>query len=130
MALSLKPVEASRGARWVRDAFALYGRRPLGFTMLFVLFLVVALFSALVPLVGGVLQMMLLPMLSLGFMVASESALQGGAVRPDVFISPLLGAPEKRNALLALCALYGAAAIAILLLVDAVSGGALGPPEN
>lgn len=125
MALSLKPVEPARGARWVGDAFRLFARRPLGFTMLFVMFLAVALFSSLLPLVGGVLQMMLLPLLSLGFMVASQSVMLGGGVRPDAFVEPLRGAPERRNALLALCALYGVAAIAILLLADAVSGGAL-----
>ena len=78
MALLLKSVEPARGARWVGDAFRLFARRPLAFTSLFVLFLFVALFSALVPLLGGVLQMMLLPLLSLGFMIASQSALTGG----------------------------------------------------
>jgi hypothetical protein len=37
-----------------------------------------------VPLLGGVLQMMLLPLLSLGFMIASQSALLDGPVRRAV----------------------------------------------
>ena len=125
MALSLKPVEPARGARWVGDAFRLFSRRPLGFTMLFVLFLVVALFVSLLPLVGGVLQMMLLPLLSLGFMVGSQSVMLGGGVRPDAFLEPLRAAPERRKSLFVLCALYGVAAIGILLLADVVSGGTL-----
>jgi hypothetical protein len=78
-----------------------------------------------VPLVGGLLQMMSLPLLSLGFMVASKSALQGGPVTPAQFIEPLRGAPDKRRALLLLCALYGAVAFGIIWLCDAISDGAL-----
>jgi hypothetical protein len=125
MPLSLKPVDASRGARWVRDAVALYMRRPLLFTMMFVVFLSAAMVVSLVPIVGGVVQMMSLPLLSLGFMVASQSALLDGPVQPGQFIEPLKGDPKKRRALLLLCALYGVCAIAILLLCDSVSHGAM-----
>lgn len=136
MALLLKPVPPARGVRWVTDALRLFARRPLGFTMLFVLFLVGAMFLALVPVVGGVLQMAVLPLLSLGFMVASQSALLGGGVRPDAFVEPLQGSPARRKTLLVLCAAYGVAAMLILWLADAVSGGvmaelfdAMGQPE-
>jgi len=120
MALSLKPVEPARGARWVADAFRLFARRPLGFTMLFVMFLVVAMFSSLVPLVGGVLQ---LPLLSLGFMVASESALRGGPIQPGQFIQPLRGDAAKRRSLLLVCVAYGAATLVVMLASDWVDGG-------
>jgi len=136
MALLLKPVPPARGVRWVTDALRLFARRPLGFTMLFVLFLVGAMFLALVPVVGGLLQMAVLPLLSLGFMVASQSALLGGGVRPDAFVEPLQGSPARRKTLLVLCAAYGVAAMLILWLADAVSGGvmaelfdAMGQPE-
>jgi hypothetical protein len=69
--------------------------------------------------------MMSLPLLSLGFMVASQSALLDGPVRPGQFIEPLRGDPRRRKTLLTLCAIYGVAAVAILILCDAVSGGAM-----
>jgi hypothetical protein len=125
MALLLKPVEAARGWRWIADAFRLFARRPLAFTSLFVLFLFAALFSTLIPLVGGVLQMMALPLLSLGFMIASHSALAGGPVSPLQFIEPLQGDPSRRRSLLILCVAYGLAAVGILLLCGWISGGAL-----
>ena len=103
-----------------------FARRPLGFTMLFVMFLVIALFSSLVPLVGGVLQMMLLPLLSLGFMVASQSVMLGGGVRPDAFVEPLRVAPARRRALLVLCVLYGAGSIGVVEVTLLVADGALG----
>ena len=125
MPLQLKTVEPARGARWVRDAFALFSRRPLAFTMLFVVFLFAALFVSLVPFVGGLLQMMSLPLLSLGFMIATHSALTGGKVSPGQFVEPLRADPASRRSLLALCALYGLAAIGILAISDWASGGAM-----
>jgi hypothetical protein len=124
MALILKSVPAARGPRWIGDAFRLYARRPLAFTALFVVFLFAALLVAQVPLLGGLVQMMSLPLLSLGFMIAGQSALLGGPVRPTQFIEPLRGDPVKRRALLVMCAIYGVAALAILLLADTVSNSA------
>jgi hypothetical protein len=125
MPLLLKPVEPVRGLRWMRDAFRLFARRPLAFTMMFVMFLFAALFVSLLPVVGGVLQLMSLPLLSLGFMVATQSALLDGPVRVSQYVEPLRGDPARRRSLLILCAAYGVAAIGILVLCDAISGGAM-----
>jgi len=125
MPLLLKPVAPARGFRWLSDGFRLFARRPLAFTMMFVAFLFSALLVSLLPLVGGVLQMMSLPMLSLGFMVAGQSALLDGPVNASQFVTPLRGDPKQRRALLLLCVIYGVAAVAILLLCDIVSGSAL-----
>jgi hypothetical protein len=125
MPLLLKSVPPARGYRWLTDAFRLFARRPLGFTMMFSAFLLAALVVGLVPLVGGVLQMMLVPLLSLGFMIAGQSALLDGPVRPSQFIEPLRGDPQRRRALLLLCAAYGILAMLILLLCDLVSDGAM-----
>lgn len=123
MAMILRSVGPARGAQWVRDGVRLYMKRPLAFTALFVLFMCVALFIGLVPLVGGLLQMMLVPMLSLGFMVASQSALLDGPVHPSQFIDPLRGRPAQRRALLLLCAGYGLMVVGLLLLSDLVADG-------
>ena len=126
MALSLKPVQSSRGLRWIIDAWRLFARRPLAFTALFAVFLFAALVVSLVPLLGGLVQMMSLPLLSLGFMVASQSALLDGPVHPRQFFEPLRTDPQRRKALLQLCVLYGVGALLILWLGDVVSGGAWG----
>jgi hypothetical protein len=124
MALSLKTVDASHGARWIADAWRLFARRPLAFTALFAVFLFGALLVSLVPLLGGLVQMMALPLLSLGFMVASQSALLDGPVHPRQYIEPLKTDPARRRSLLILCAVYGVAVLLILLLVDTVSDSA------
>jgi hypothetical protein len=124
MALSLKTVDASHGARWIADAWRLFARRPMAFTALFAVFLFGALLVSLVPLLGGLVQMMALPLLSLGFMVASQSALLDGPVHPRQYLEPLQTDPARRRSLLILCAVYGVAVLLILLLVDAVSDSA------
>jgi hypothetical protein len=124
MPLLLKAVEPARGARWVADAFRLYTRRPLAFSLLFMLFLFGVTVLMLVPL-GLWLAMALVPLLSLGFMLASQSALLGGPVQPGQFIEPLRGDARRRNALLILCAIYGIAAMLTLWLTSIVAGEAL-----
>ena len=124
MALSLKTVDASHGARWIADAWRLFARRPMAFTALFAVFLFSALLVSLVPLLGGLVQMMALPLLSLGFMVASQSALLDGPVHPRQYLEPLKTDPARRRSLLILCAVYGVAVLLILLLVDTVSDSA------
>ena len=125
MTLLLKTVPASRGPRWIADAFRLFARKPLA----------VHDDVRRVPVrgaagrawcrcVGGLVQMAALPLLSLGFMIAGQSALAGGPVHPAQFIEPLRGDPARRRSLLILCAIYGVPALAILLLADAVSDSA------
>ena len=125
MTLSLKFVAPTRGAAWVREAFRLFGRRPLGFVGMFMAFLFAALLTLFVPLLGAMLQMMMLPLLSLGFMVAARSASQGGPVQPGQFIEPLASDRGRRGALLALCVGYGVAAIALMWFSNWVADGKL-----
>ena len=130
MTLSLKTVEAARGARWVGEAWRLFARKPLAFTALFAVFLFGALLVSIVPFLGGLVQMMSLPLLSLGFMVASQSALLDGPVHPRHYVEALRTDATRRRALLILCVIYGVCALLILLLADAVSDGAWGRMQS
>jgi hypothetical protein len=123
MALSLRQATPAQGVQWMRDAFALFMRRPLAFGMMFVSFLVVALLATLLPLLGGVLLLMSLPLLGLGFMLASRSARAGGPVHPGQFIEPLRAERSRRNALLTLCALYALCTAVIMSLSEWIDGG-------
>jgi hypothetical protein len=125
MALSLKTPSAGRGALWVREGFRLFGRKPLAFSGMFAAFLFVALVVAFLPFVGPLLQMALLPLLSLGFMVASLAALKGEPVQPGQFFEPFQADPARTRALIGLCVAYGLAAIGLLLLCNWISDGKL-----
>lgn len=125
MALSLKTPPAARGAIWVREGFRLFGRKPLAFSGMFAAFLFVALVVAFVPFIGPLLQMMLLPLLSLGFMVASLAALKGEPVQPGQFVEPFQADPARTRTLVLVCVAYGLAAIGLLLLCNWISDGKL-----
>ena len=124
MSLSIRQATPAEGVQWVRAAFVLFARRALPFTGLFVSFLVAALLVTVVPLLGGVLMLMSLPLLTLGFMLASRTARQDGAVHPGLFIEPLRSERGRRNALLTLCAAYALATVLIMSFSDWVDAGA------
>jgi hypothetical protein len=121
--LQLHPVTPSQGLVWLRRAFTLFFRHPLAFCSLFVLFLLAVLLVVQLPYFGAPLTMMSLPLLSLGFMIATRSAARGGPVSPAQFLEPLRYAGPRRRALIQLCLMYALATLAIMLLSDWVDGG-------
>ena len=125
MGLRLLPVAPRQGWAWIRQALTLWWRRPLAFVGLFTFFLMtVLLLMVLVPVVGGALGMALLPMLSLGFMIASRSALQGGPVHALQLIDGLRHPQAtQRRAQWALCGLYALGTMLVITLADAVDAG-------
>lgn len=75
--------------------------------------------------VVGVLALTTLPLLSLGFMVASRSVLRGGVAHPGHFIEPMIGQAKRRRGLLVLCGLYGVGALAVVFLAGWLYGDAM-----
>ena len=124
MALSIRQAAPIEGVQWTRGAFRLFLRRPLPFTAMFVAFLVVALLATLLPVVGGVLMLMSLPLLSLGFMLGSRAARNDLPVHPGLFIEPLRGDRPRRNALLTLCSAYALCTVLIMTFSEWIDGGA------
>jgi hypothetical protein len=124
MALSIRQAEPMEGVQWMRDALRLFLRRPLPFSAMFVSFLLLALLATLVPVVGGVVMLMSLPLLSLGFMIGSRAAQDDLPVNPGQFIEPLRGERSRRNTLLSLCAAYALGTVLIMTLSEWIDGGA------
>ncbi len=116
MALTLKTVEAGHGPRWIGDAFRLFARQPLAFLLMTLVFFAVCV----------VLPLVAMPLLSLGFMVAAQSALLDGPVHPRQFIDPLRTDAARRRTLLLMCVAYAVAMVLALLAADALSGHAMG----
>ncbi|MEW6706818.1 MAG: BPSS1780 family membrane protein [Pseudomonadota bacterium] len=125
MALRLKTVAAPQGIQWVRAGFRLFARRPMAFsTLLLAFFFASLMVSVLLPLVGSVVSLMALPLLTMGYMIATRSALGGGLVHPGQLIEPLRTPGPQRKRLLQLCALYGGLTLLVLLGADLVMGDA------
>lgn len=124
MGLRLHTVPAKRGAHWIKQAFVTWWRRPLGFIGLFMFLLFGAMLLMTIPVVGGLLGLGLLPLLTLGFMIATRSALQGGPVHAMQAFEGLRGTdPRRRNAQLLLCALYALASIGVIEFAEWIDEG-------
>lgn len=125
MGLRLHPVAPRQGWLWIRQGLALWWRRPLAFMGLFVFFLVFLLLLALlVPVVGGAVGLGLLPLLTLGFMIASRSVIDGGPVHGLQLIEGLrVPDPARRRAQWVLCGGYMLGAMLVITLSDWVDGG-------
>lgn len=125
--MTLRVIDAPprRGLAWVGMAFAQFLRRPLAFTLLFLVFLVAAMVLLAIPYIGAVLVLASLPLLTLGFMIATRAAQQDQSVHVGQMVEPLLRAPEpaRRAALIRLCALYAAATALVMWGSDAIDGG-------
>jgi len=125
MGLRLHPVAPGQGWQWIRRGFALWWRRPIAFAGLFTFFfLSVLLLMVLVPVLGGPLGMALLPMLSLGFMVASRSTLAGGPAHALQLIAGLRHPDRsRRRSQWLLCGCYAVGSMTVIGLADWVDGG-------
>lgn len=77
----------------------------------------------LLPGVGLLLTFASLPLLSLGFMLATHLVLQNKTPTASVFVAPLKLTPERRRSQIVLCLSYALAMLLIGLLADWVDGG-------
>lgn len=125
MTIRITDVPARQGLAWVSRAFSLFLKHPLGFSLLFILFLVAAMILLVLPYVGAVLLLAALPLLTLGFMNATRAALDGQPVHAGQLVEPLLAGADRtrRKLLIRLCLLYAAATALVMLLADAADAG-------
>lgn len=126
MSLKLKTVPPRRGLQWVRHGFAVFFRKPLPFAAMFASFMFVAMVLLALPAIGGLLLMAWLPLVTLGFMLATHAVLQQRMPTPVLLFRPLQGDPRRRRSLLVLGAVYAVATMVIMLLSDVVDGGRFG----
>ena len=123
MMLHLQTVPARSGLLWIRHGIKVFRRKPLALTGLFSVFLFLAFALLLLPGVGIIVLLMALPLLSLGFMLATHLVLQDQTPTAAVFIAPLKLTAERRNTQLLLGAGYALATAGISLLSEWVDGG-------
>ena len=125
VAMRLQLVSARQGALWVRQGFAVFVKQPMGFAGLFATFLFGVFGLTLLPVIGPLLLLALLPLGSLGFMVATRNALDGRFPLPRAFVEPLRTGRSRLLAIAKLGLIYAATTWAILALSDWIDGGAL-----
>jgi len=122
--IRIREVPPMAGLAWIRAGFRLFGRRPGGFLGLTSV-ACIAIFLAALAVPPGLppLWPLLIPLGSLGFMVATEAALNDLPAQPGAFIAPLRTGRAQRWALLQIGFLYVLTAIGAYLVGNWIDGG-------
>ncbi|MDQ6628813.1 MAG: hypothetical protein M3Z29_10250 [Pseudomonadota bacterium] len=122
--MKLHDVAPGRGFLWVRGAFSVLLRQPLGYAGLFTSCFFVLMLVGMVP-IAGLMMFAAMPVAALLFMIATRRVLGGLTVFPGTFAELKGAGRERLLGLLKLGLACGAAMLAILWLGDVVDGGAL-----
>jgi hypothetical protein len=123
--MKLQQVPARQGALWVRQGFLIFFKHPLAFSALFAAFLFGILFLATLPWLGPLLSLAALPLVTVGFMIATRQALEEKTnSTPMVFVQPLKAQAKNRRALLQLGLIFAVCSLIVMALAAWVDGGA------
>ena len=123
--MQLIEVPAKTGYVWFRQGIWLFRRNPLAFLTLFFAYLLAMTAISLIPIIGGVLPLMLIPGVAVGFMAACRDTIAGKPVLPTILVDGFRsygGQVSKR--LLLLGVLY-IIAMAIVLMGSALADGGM-----
>jgi len=115
----MEKIPANTGINWIRQGFAIFRKQPAELAMLFLLYMLLMFSLSLIPLIGQLLPLLLVPVFSMAFMQACVQIEAGKKVLPNIlltgFRSPALGTLLRLGSLYLLAALI---AIAASSLVD------------
>ena len=118
----LQTVPARQGLQWALQGMRTFWRQPLAMSGLFFLFMALVSLVSMLPLVGGVLALVLMPAFTVGLMAASQTANEGRFPTPGTLWQALRPGPQ-RAPMLRLGALYAAGFLLLMAASMLVDGG-------
>lgn len=121
--MKLNIVPARTGLVWVRLGIKTFWRQPLAMSGLFFMFISMLSVVTIVPLIGVVLALILLPAVTLGLMAGTEEATQGKFPMPSVLLSAFRTGAQRVRAMLMLGALYACGFLGLMGLSALIDGG-------
>jgi len=119
--MQINILPASAGFTWLREGMRLFGRQPIGLPAMVVLYLMMLVAPALLPIVGIAISGVLAPFASVGLLGACRDVAEGRMPTPLAFAQPFRPTPARLQ-LLRLGIIN-----AILLLVVATLAALLSP---
>jgi hypothetical protein len=117
----LQTVPARRGLQWAILGMRTFWRQPLAMTGLFFLFMALVSLLSVLPLLGGVVALALMPSFTAGLMAATQTAQEGHFPMPSTLWIALR--PPSRQGMLRLGLLYAAAFMLLMGASALVDGG-------
>ena len=121
--MKLNVLPAATGAQWVRLGIRTFFRRPIALAGLFFMFMAALSLLAVVPLIGGVLALVLVPALTVGLMAAARAADAGNFPLPGILFVAFHQGREQTRAILILGGVYAVAVLLVVGLTALIDGG-------
>lgn len=121
--MKLNIVPARTGVLWVKLGMKTFFKQPLALAGLFFLFMAAMSVLSLIPVLGNVLALALLPGATLGLMAATKEALKGKFPLPTVLLSAFRAGRSQLRSMLILGAIYAAGFLLVLAISATVDGG-------
>jgi hypothetical protein len=118
--MKLNIVPARAGLQWVKLGLFTFSRQPLALAGLFFMYMTAATLLSLLPYVGLVLALAIVPAATLGLMAATQEALKGRFPMPTVLVSAFRAGRQRLRAMIVLGLLYAAACLAVMALVSVI----------
>ena len=118
----LQTVPARRGLQWALQGMRTFWKQPLAMSGLFFLFMALVSLVSMVPVIGGVLALVLMPAFTAGLMAATQVASEGRFPMPGTIWMALRPGPH-RKAMLQLGALYAGGFLLLMAASMLVDGG-------
>lgn len=122
-AISLNIVPARTGLAWVKLGIQTFAKQPLALGGLFFMFMALVSVVSLVPVLGGVLVLLLLPAATVGLMTATQVAHGGKFPMPVTLFSAFRAGAQKTQAMLILGALYAVGFLVVMGVSALFDGG-------
>ena len=104
--MKLNIVPASMGFQWVKLGVKTFLKQPLALAGLFFMFMAVMSVLSMVPLIGNLVALALLPAATLGMMAATKEATKGKFPMPSILITAFRASQHQVKAMLILGAVY------------------------
>lgn len=120
--MKLQIVPAKQGVQWVKLGIQTFFRQPLALAGLFFMFMAAMSVLSLVPVIGSVLALTLLPGATLGLMAATQETTKGKFPMPSILVSAFRAGRQQMRAMLTLGGLY-ALGFMLVLAVSALADG-------
>ncbi len=121
--MKLQIVPAGQGVQWVKQGMRTFWRQPLALSGLFFMFMAAMSLLSMVPLLGNILALVILPGATLGLMAATKEALTGKFPMPVLLVSGFRAGKQQLQAMLLLGAIYAAGFLLVLGISALADGG-------
>lgn len=121
--MKLQIVPARTGTLWVRLGIQTFFKQPLALAGLFFMCMAALSIISLVPILGSIAAMVLLPTMALALMAATLEATKGKFPTPSIVLSALRAGQQGIRPMLVLGTMYAVGFMAVLGISAVVDGG-------